>query len=147
MSFRLITHPALITLLCIKGGVTFSETKEKCPRSSPLTLTRVLKTPAQGKEVERARIMKRTSIELPREAIPKAKEDPKAEEMRGFKDYPKQPMLSSRAEETISAHNRAEKRKRRTEEQESSNSELFSLLTEMREEMKRRDEQLKEELR
>ena len=32
------------------------------------------------------------------------------------------------------------------EEQESSTSELFSLLTEMREEMKRRDKQFKEEL-
>ena len=32
-------------------------------------------------------------------------------------------------------------------EQESSTSGLFSLLTEMREEMKRRDEQFKEELR
>ena len=32
-------------------------------------------------------------------------------------------------------------------EEESSNSELFSLLTEMREEMKRRDEQFREELR
>ena len=41
-----IPHLALITLLCIKGGVTFSKTEEKCPRASPLTLTRVLKTPA-----------------------------------------------------------------------------------------------------
>ena len=41
-----IPHPTLITLLCIKGGVTFSEIEEKYPRSSPLTFTRVLKTPA-----------------------------------------------------------------------------------------------------
>ena len=33
-----IPHASLITLLCIKGGVTFSETEERCPRSSPLTL-------------------------------------------------------------------------------------------------------------
>ena len=43
---RNIPHPALITLLCIKGGVTFSETEERCPRSSPFTLTRVLKVVA-----------------------------------------------------------------------------------------------------
>ena len=50
-----IPHPTLITLLCIKGGVTFNETKEKCLRSSPLSLTRVLKAPVQGEEVERKR--------------------------------------------------------------------------------------------
>ena len=49
---RNIPHLSLITLLCIKGGVTFSETEEKCLRSSPLTLTKVLKTPTQGEEVE-----------------------------------------------------------------------------------------------
>ena len=38
-----IPHPALITLLCIIGGVTFNETEDKCPRSSPLTHTEVLK--------------------------------------------------------------------------------------------------------
>ena len=52
-------------------------------------------------------------------------------------------MLSPIADETIYAQNIVEKGKRIAEEQESSNSELFSLLTEMRE----RDEQLKEELR
>ena len=44
-------------------------------------------------------------------------------------------MLSPSAEEIGSAHNIAEIGKRRAEEQESSNSELFSLLTEMKEEM------------
>ena len=63
-----IPHPTLITLLCIKGGVTFSETEEKCLRASPLTLTGVLKTPAQGEEVERVRKRKRATTELPREA-------------------------------------------------------------------------------
>ena len=62
-----IPHPTLITLLCIKGGVTFSETKEKCPRASHLTLIGVLKTLAQGEEVERERKKRRSAIELPRE--------------------------------------------------------------------------------
>ena len=56
-------------------------------------------------------------------------------------------MLSPSVEETMPTQNRVERYKRRVEEQESSNSDLFSPLTEMREEMKRRDEQLKEELR
>ena len=45
-----IPYPALITLLCLKECVTFSETKEKCLRSSPLTLIGVLKAPVQGEE-------------------------------------------------------------------------------------------------
>ena len=64
---RNIPHPALITLLCIKGGVTFSETKENYPKASPLTLTGVLKTPAEDKEVERIRMMKRVNKEKQRE--------------------------------------------------------------------------------
>ena len=38
---RNIPHPTLITVLCIKRGVTFSETEERCSRYSPLTLTGV----------------------------------------------------------------------------------------------------------
>ena len=53
-------------------------------------------------------------------------------------------MPSPSAEETVHAQNKAEREKRRAKEQESGNSKMFSLLTEMREEMKRRDEQLKE---
>ena len=49
-------------------------------------------------------------------------------------------MLSPRDEEEMPAHNRAKREKKRAEEQESSASELLSLLTEMREDMKRRDE-------
>ena len=56
-------------------------------------------------------------------------------------------MPSPSAEEIVLAQNRAEKGKRKVEEQESRNSKLLSLLTEMREEMEMRDEQLKEELR
>ena len=46
-------------------------------------------------------------------------------------------MLSPSLEETFPAQNRAKIRKMRLKEQESSTSELFSLLIEMREEMKR----------
>ena len=78
-----IPHPALITLLCIKGGVTFSETEENCPSASPLTLTEVLKTPAQREEVERARKIMRATIELPREATPAVEEEPETVEGGG----------------------------------------------------------------
>ena len=57
-------------------------------------------------------------------------------------------MLSPRAkEDIIPAQNKAERGNKIAEEQESSTSGLFFLLTEMREEMKRRDEQFREELR
>ena len=47
-------------------------------------------------------------------------------------------MLSPRIEEIVLAHNREEKGKRRVEEPESSNFKMFSLLIEIKEEMKRR---------
>ena len=46
-------------------------------------------------------------------------------------------MLFPSAEETVPTQNRAERGKRRAEKQEGNNSKLFSLLTKMREEMKR----------
>ena len=78
-----IPHPALITLLCIIGGVTFSETKEKCPRSSPLILTGVLKAPVQRKEVEKTRKRKRSNSELQGEAVHAVEERLDIEEIRG----------------------------------------------------------------
>ena len=52
-SFRgLVPHPALITRLCIMGGVEGDwEEEETCPRASPLTFTGILKGPKNiGKE-------------------------------------------------------------------------------------------------
>ena len=67
--------------------------------------------------------------------------------MEGFDDNLEQPVLSFSVEEMVPTYNRAKRGKRIVEKQKRNNSELFSLLTEMREEMKIRDEQLKEELR
>ena len=53
-------------------------------------------------------------------------------------------MLSPKEEEEIPTHNRAEKGKKRIEEQESSASKLLSLITEMREDMKRKDKHINE---
>ena len=81
-----IPYPALITLLCIKErGVTFNETEERCSKSSPLTLTRVLKALTQGEKVERTRKRKRSTTELPREISPTVEEEPKIEERGGSK--------------------------------------------------------------
>ena len=78
-----IPHPALITLLCIKGGVTFSETEEKCLRSSPLILIGVLKALVQGEEVERTRKRKRATSELQIEIAPVTEEELEIEEKEG----------------------------------------------------------------
>ena len=50
----LVPHPALITRLCILGGVERDwEEEENCPRTSPLTLTRITKGPKnRGRERE-----------------------------------------------------------------------------------------------
>ena len=54
-SYRgLVPHPALITRLCILGGVEGDwEEEEACPKTSPLTLTGIIKGPKnKGKEKE-----------------------------------------------------------------------------------------------
>ena len=93
-----------------KGGVTFNEREEKCPRSSPLTLNGVVKAPLQGKKVERTRKRKRATSELQEEAVTTVEERLETEEMRGFEDSSEQLVLSSRAEEdTILAQSRTER--------------------------------------
>ena len=75
-------------------------------RSSPLTLTRVLKTPTQGEEVERASKKKKVASKLLREATSIADEKQEIEERGGggeVEDYSKQLVLSPRAEETLPA--------------------------------------------
>ena len=80
-----VPHPTLITLMCIKRGVTFNETEENCPRSSPLTLTGVLKAPVHSEEVKRTRKRKRETSKLQRKVAPTVEEEPETEEMGGFK--------------------------------------------------------------
>ena len=47
----LIPHPETITRLCIRAGVKgVWEEEEECPRSSPLTLTGVIKGPRNLKK-------------------------------------------------------------------------------------------------
>ena len=60
-----------------------------------------------------------------------------------FEDYSKKLVLFPRDEEEMPAHNKAERGKKGAEEQKNNEYELLSLLTEMREDQKRRDEQLR----
>ena len=50
-----ISHPTLIALLFIMGGVKVAEDEEKSLKASPVTL----KAPVEGKEVERIRKRRR----------------------------------------------------------------------------------------
>ena len=63
-----IPHPALITLLCIKGGIKVVEDEEKSPKASHLTVNGVLKTLIEGEEVDRI-IKRRRTEEQPREIV------------------------------------------------------------------------------
>ena len=115
-----------------QGGVTFSETEDKCLRSSPLTLTRVLKAPTQGEEEKRARKRNRVALELPKEATFTAKEEIETEEKGGgWRLLRETSVLSPKDEEEMPTHNRVERWKKRAEEQESSAYELLSLLIKM----------------
>ena len=65
--------------------------EEKSPKASPLTLTRVFKTPAEGEEVER--IKKRTYQLREIVLIVEAKGEYGNDERGIFEDYTKQPVL------------------------------------------------------
>ena len=57
----LIPHPAIITKLCILGGVKGTkEEEERCPRTSPLTLTGITRPPVdKGKKLKKKTEMER----------------------------------------------------------------------------------------
>ena len=107
-----ISHPALITLLCIKGGIKVAEAEEKSSKASPLTLTGVFKTSAEGEEGERIRKRKRT-LERPGEIIHivEAEREVENEERGIFEDCTEQPVLfPTTAEETTASPVRTKNR-------------------------------------
>ena len=72
--FGNIPHPSLITLLCIKGCVKFSDIKEeKCSKASPLTLIGITKGPVEGEEEERIensrKRLRAKTVEVPKEPV------------------------------------------------------------------------------
>ena len=79
------------------------ENEKKSSKASPLTLTRVLKTPVEGEEVERIRKRRRTE-EQPREIVPtvEAEGEFETEEMGVLEDYIEELVLfPTTTEETI----------------------------------------------
>ena len=68
--------------------------------------------------------------------------------MGGFEAYSKQPMLFPIADQATPTPTRAKERgKQRDENEASSHSEMLTLLKEMKEKMRERDEQVREKLR
>ena len=65
-----ISHPSLITLLCIKGGVKFiEEEEERCTKASPLTFTGVIQAPVETegeREEKRQRKERWQNLKCPR---------------------------------------------------------------------------------
>ena len=129
---RNIPHLSLITLLCIKGGVRLNdkEKEERCPKTSPLTLTRGLKALVESEEREgrkkpiRKRMAKTEAerareIEELRGASPVRDQTPIAtsnegesnEEMGGFEANIEQPVLPPIANHGVPAQIRVEERR------------------------------------
>ena len=107
-----IPHPTLITLLCIKRGLKVAEEEENSPKATPLTLTGVFKTLAEGKKGERIKKMRRIE-EQPRETVHtvEAEREVENEEKGIFEDYTEQPVLfSTTVEETVAPFVKTENR-------------------------------------
>ena len=137
-----------------QGGVKLSDIEEeKCLKASPLTLAGIIKGPVEDEEGEKRQIRKRKRVEIvevPKEPVSTTKpiEESDSEERGGYEVFLEQQVLSPTAEEATSTQARAEEKgKRRTTSEESSTSKLLILIQEIRDEMRSRDEQLREELR
>ena len=87
-----IPHPSLITLLCIKVGVKFNgEEEERCPKTSHLTLTRVLKAPVESEKGER----RENPTRKRKRAETKAERTRETEELRGVSPVRDQTLIST----------------------------------------------------
>ena len=103
--------------MCIKGSVKFNEEKEKrCPKTSTLTLARVLKAPVKSEEGERRvkptnkRKRVETEVENRDQAQTVASGEGDNSEKGGFEANSKQPMLSLTVDNRALAQNGAEER-------------------------------------
>ena len=103
--------------MLIKGGVKFNEVEEKrCPKASPLTLSRVCKAPVESEKGEsrektRKRMRARPAKE-PKELalVTVSEEEANGEEKGDFEAYAEQPMLSPTIDQGESAEIRVEER-------------------------------------
>ena len=130
-----ITHPSLITLLCIKGGVKFNEEEdERCLNTSPLNLAGVLKAPVESEEGERrvkpTKKRKRAETEAGNkdEAHTVAFGEGDSSERGGFKANLEHPMLSPTAEHEAPAQTGVEEKGEERENEESSSAEQLPML-------------------
>ena len=152
------------------------EEEERCPKTSPLTFIGVLKAPMESEEGEMRekppRKRKRVETEELRDQAPTTVSDKgeSTEKRGGFEADLEQSMRSPIADQGIPAQIRAEERreeseneksssveqlftlkqrrkgKRRATTEDNSNSELLAMLKEMKEELKEREEKIREEL-
>ena len=144
-----IPHPSLITLLCIKGVVKFNdEEEERCPKTSPLTLTRVLKAPIESEERERIKepTRKRKRIETQAKRTRETEElrgvspvrdqtsttisdeGESSEKMGGFEANLEQQVLSPVANHRVPAQTRYEERREESDTEKSLDAEQLSTI-------------------
>ena len=131
-------HPAIITYLCIKGGVTFNrDEKERCPKTPPLTLTTITKPSSNKgkgklKEIEE----KGRRVEHNEQALALS-----LVKIRNERQGSASPDWL--IETNTDAHQRKHGENSR---QQSSNSDLMDMLRKMEHKMQERDAQLKIQL-
>ena len=134
----LVPRPTLITRLCILGGVEgYWEEEETCPKTSPLTLTGIIKGPKnRGKEKE-AEIEReeRDDIEMHPIQFDNATQE-QQQRQEGLS-----PILTMSLDLRQIPQEQAESLEHR-----GNNSELMEMLKAMRQEMQERDKQLKIQL-
>ena len=161
------------------------EEDERCPKTSPLTLTGFLKAPVESQEGERRenptgkRKGVETEVEMARETeelrdqVPKniSNEGESSEEKGGFEADLEKLVPSPIADHGVPSQTRADERREESEiekgssveqlfklkqrsrgkmratTEDSNNSELPAMLKEMKEQLKERDEKIREELR
>ena len=146
----LIPHPTTITILCLWAGVKGNwEEEEKCPRGSPLTVTRVTKGPKGKRQkdviVVDAEIEQETNAENDRREIEEVldiffSEAEEEEPLRVSPTYPSFPEVQEQ-EPTQGEGSRSRQ----------GNTEIMEMLREMKREMEEREvkwkrqQQIKEE--
>ena len=144
-----IPHPSLVKLLCVKGGVKFNdEEEERCPKTSPITLTRVLKALVESEERERREkpTRKRKRVETKEENTRETEElrgvspikdqtlttisdeEESSEERGGFEADLKQLVLSPVTDHGAPAHTRVEERREERDTEKGLGAEQLSTL-------------------
>ena len=142
-------HPTTITRLCILGKVEGTwEEEEKCPRTSPLTLTGITRPPL-GKEKGKAKKLEKGKTKEIEEGDGERGEENieqaiMVSSMKGREERQRSlsPVWNLSLEERDYHHEQAE-----SSRQQSNNQEILGMLKRMEEGMKERENQLRQELK